>query len=458
MSADLQSSSNIHNRYSDNTENLKVFSIPSIMGRCQHTDWDACEMFRLQELNEARQRAAQMEKTMRWWSECTASWRQKWCSVRNERNEAREEAFALKEALKSANDEIKNLQTEKRNIEIDLAKTKAHIFQLQKDCILSGRHQESSKNFKTTSLIDDESNDSRPLQVDASTNTDLAQISIMNSTLETSARATEACPSTKRVQMFQSIGYVRELQAQLSDVFDDLEKMKVSSEVEASRTSNHLNRTICLHDDTAAPLPSPKEFEMVKCERDEAISEVQTLRMEKEFLMRQLKMLKKTVEHAFLEPPMYASNSNVDLQLLDSEAVLLNNECPSSVGEQNVLVPSNDDGKLAANWELRNFTATLNQSHPVNAEQSNPNGNDTEAVLELFNGDNVALPNISAANNATKLSNTEEKYFAKKNDNKSANPPVMEFEHQEYEVTEYGVKADRAQPNPSEATDEKKNE
>ncbi|VDD95605.1 unnamed protein product [Enterobius vermicularis] len=82
---------------------MKVYSMPSVMGRCQHTDWDACEMFRLQELNEARQRAAQMEKTMRWWSECTASWRQKWSSVRNERNKAREEAHSLRDALEIAN-------------------------------------------------------------------------------------------------------------------------------------------------------------------------------------------------------------------------------------------------------------------------------------------------------------------------------------------------------------------
>ncbi|VDK32677.1 unnamed protein product [Gongylonema pulchrum] len=71
-------------------------------GRCRHTDWDACEVARLQELNEARQRAAQMEKTMRWWSECTASWRQKWNTVRNERNRAREESQSLRTALAEA--------------------------------------------------------------------------------------------------------------------------------------------------------------------------------------------------------------------------------------------------------------------------------------------------------------------------------------------------------------------
>lgn len=39
---------------------------------------------------------------MRWWSECTASWRQKWSTVRNERNRAREEGHSLRVALTEA--------------------------------------------------------------------------------------------------------------------------------------------------------------------------------------------------------------------------------------------------------------------------------------------------------------------------------------------------------------------
>ena len=36
---------------------------------------------RQRELEEMRARAAQMEKTMRWWSDCTANWREKWSKV-----------------------------------------------------------------------------------------------------------------------------------------------------------------------------------------------------------------------------------------------------------------------------------------------------------------------------------------------------------------------------------------
>lgn len=45
------------------------------------TDWEAKDEMRQRELEEMRARAAQMEKTMRWWSDCTANWREKWSKV-----------------------------------------------------------------------------------------------------------------------------------------------------------------------------------------------------------------------------------------------------------------------------------------------------------------------------------------------------------------------------------------
>lgn len=47
-----------------------------------NAEWEEKELLRLQELEEARNRSLQMEKTMRWWSDCTANWREKWCKVR----------------------------------------------------------------------------------------------------------------------------------------------------------------------------------------------------------------------------------------------------------------------------------------------------------------------------------------------------------------------------------------
>ncbi len=44
-------------------------------------DWESKQLLHLQELEEARSRAVQMERTMRWWSDCTANWREKWSKV-----------------------------------------------------------------------------------------------------------------------------------------------------------------------------------------------------------------------------------------------------------------------------------------------------------------------------------------------------------------------------------------
>ena len=76
-------------------------------------DLDARDELRERELEEARARAVQMEKTMRWWSDCTANWREKWGKVRAERNKAREENRQLKLKLEAAVKEISNLKRER---------------------------------------------------------------------------------------------------------------------------------------------------------------------------------------------------------------------------------------------------------------------------------------------------------------------------------------------------------
>ncbi|VUZ56608.1 unnamed protein product [Hymenolepis diminuta] len=51
------------------------------------------------DLIELRGRCSQLEKTVRWWSDCTNNWREKWSCVRDERNHLREELRRTKLAL-----------------------------------------------------------------------------------------------------------------------------------------------------------------------------------------------------------------------------------------------------------------------------------------------------------------------------------------------------------------------
>ncbi|XP_039286411.1 coiled-coil domain-containing protein 102A isoform X2 [Nilaparvata lugens] len=86
--------------------------------RFPDTEWEAKEALRQRELEEARARAAQMEKTMRWWSDCTANWREKWSKVRNERNKAREEAKLLRTQLDNSMKDMNTYKREKQELEV----------------------------------------------------------------------------------------------------------------------------------------------------------------------------------------------------------------------------------------------------------------------------------------------------------------------------------------------------
>lgn len=68
------------------------------------------------DLDDARTKAAQMEKTMRWWSDCTASWREKWTRAKSERDKARDENRQLKARLDEAWKELAAARREKHSL------------------------------------------------------------------------------------------------------------------------------------------------------------------------------------------------------------------------------------------------------------------------------------------------------------------------------------------------------
>lgn len=55
---------------------------------------------------------------MRWWSDCTANWREKWSKVRNERNAARDEAKALRAKLEIAAKDANTFKHESQELEL----------------------------------------------------------------------------------------------------------------------------------------------------------------------------------------------------------------------------------------------------------------------------------------------------------------------------------------------------
>lgn len=109
--------------------------------RYTSADWEAKEALYHRELDEARARATQMEKTMRWWSDCTANWREKWTKVRNERNKARDEVKQFKNKLDLLTKELATYKTEKNDLEQKLLEQKRDnekLLSIGESRILSG--------------------------------------------------------------------------------------------------------------------------------------------------------------------------------------------------------------------------------------------------------------------------------------------------------------------------------
>lgn len=100
-----------------------------------NNDWEEREEMWSRELEEVKARAAQMEKTMRWWSDCTANWREKWSKVRNERNKAREECRQLRAKLESSVKDATLLKREKHELasEVDTLRKQSDMYHNEKD-------------------------------------------------------------------------------------------------------------------------------------------------------------------------------------------------------------------------------------------------------------------------------------------------------------------------------------
>ncbi|KAL6469067.1 hypothetical protein MHYP_G00225910 [Metynnis hypsauchen] len=96
-------------------------------------DWESREELRLRELEEARARAAQMEKTMRWWSDCTANWREKWSKVRAERNRARDEVRQLRQRLDALTKELTGVRRERQELVAENEQLRLEAQRLQAD-------------------------------------------------------------------------------------------------------------------------------------------------------------------------------------------------------------------------------------------------------------------------------------------------------------------------------------
>merc|ERR1711892_842448 len=78
------------------------------------------ETMMVREMEELRARTAQMEKTLRWWSDCTANWRDKWTKVRVERNKAVEEAREMRREADRMEVERDRIREENKRLRMEM--------------------------------------------------------------------------------------------------------------------------------------------------------------------------------------------------------------------------------------------------------------------------------------------------------------------------------------------------
>ncbi|XP_055323887.1 coiled-coil domain-containing protein 102A isoform X6 [Sitodiplosis mosellana] len=146
----------VHSRRPRPEMNQNNANEPITAARFGETEWEARDSQRQRELEEARARASQMEKTMKWWSDCTANWREKWSKVRNERNKARDEAKQLRTSLEAAIKESNSYKREKNELELQINQLKkemekVHLLMMKHAGQFNGNSEENERDGRDNS-------------------------------------------------------------------------------------------------------------------------------------------------------------------------------------------------------------------------------------------------------------------------------------------------------------------
>lgn len=147
------------------------------------------------ELDEAKARAAQMEKTMRWWSDCTANWREKWGKVRAERNKSREEVRQLRIKLEAAVKECLVLKRGKQECSSENDVLRKQVTELQK-AVLEYESRTSEVNVRPAKPKRDQSVNNNNASSDSTNNENHTKLCHANEKMQASSSGNSSASST----------------------------------------------------------------------------------------------------------------------------------------------------------------------------------------------------------------------------------------------------------------------
>ncbi|KAM6217572.1 LOW QUALITY PROTEIN: coiled-coil domain-containing protein 102B [Rhynchocyon petersi] len=281
---------------------------------CAHShstsEWDLSKELRLRELEEVKARAAQMEKTMRWWSDCTANWREKWSKVRAERNSAREEGRQLRIKLEMTMKELSALKKKQRWPQGREASALEGIQDLKqssfleepfqvgsqtRECLIEKSRKENTDKKEEDGITDaSRINKSSKLHVDCS---DFFSEDSPGSSGTTSELRfhTVSPPSENKVPEMSAL--------QMSMSSDDFEtllwkerEMRLSLEKEVERLQSALSLWKWKYEELRAEKTPPPELERMQADKTLVWDKREILETEKQGLERENRRLKVQVE------------------------------------------------------------------------------------------------------------------------------------------------------------------
>ncbi|XP_047218935.1 coiled-coil domain-containing protein 102A isoform X3 [Girardinichthys multiradiatus] len=174
-------------------------------------DWETREELRLRELEEARARAAQMEKTMRWWSDCTANWREKWSKVRAERNRARDEIRQLRQRLDTLTKELTGVRRERQELATENETLHQETVRLRGD---SAAHPATG----TSSLPSSPQHDSTSFSSSSSISPSSRASSLSSSKIVTDCKFEKGSPGSPEAEPVRDVDLDRQEMGQQKDM------------------------------------------------------------------------------------------------------------------------------------------------------------------------------------------------------------------------------------------------
>uniref|UniRef100_A0A336LSQ7 CSON002791 protein n=1 Tax=Culicoides sonorensis TaxID=179676 RepID=A0A336LSQ7_CULSO len=249
------------------------------------TEWDIKESQRQRELEEARARAAQMEKTMKWWSDCTQNWREKWSKVRTERNKARDEVKQLRASLEAARKDAENYKREMEKLHLLMIK---HAGQFSKNGDEDNQDASNgSPELSSDGIKNVNSEDGLVTKVNSSDNGIIVKKSENDVDLLEEALAKHSLQMTKDEQLAEERRLIQQLSKE--DQNEDFMVEKVNS---LQAKLDEAQKLIQLEREEKNALH--KNFEKLRHEFHDIRSKCEELRQAKQEAVRELLTLQET--------------------------------------------------------------------------------------------------------------------------------------------------------------------